>query len=161
MEEPEQRLLRSVEEFWRTLREAGPALVRDTECSRSTATLVRILATRTRLGRSTQVSDVAHALRVDMSVASRQVSQLVEDGLVERTVDTEDRRARALRLTPLGLDRADAVEARLLERTLELFADWSPVEVAEATDLLQRLTTTLDRAAHPDPEPALTQPALT
>lgn len=152
MSKPEQELLRSVEGLWRTLREAGPALVRDTECSRSTATLVRILATRARLGRPTQVSDVAHALRVDMSVASRQVSQLVDDGLVERTVDAEDRRARTLRLTPLGVRRAEAVEALLLERTLELFAAWTPDEVADATALLQRLTTTFDRASHPDPD---------
>jgi DNA-binding MarR family transcriptional regulator len=150
VENLEQELLRSVEAFWRTLREAGPALVRDTACSRSTAALVRLLATRARLGLPTQVSDVAHALRVDTSVASRQVSQLVDEGLVERTVDADDRRARTLRLTPRGADRADAVEARLLERTRELFEDWSPGDVAGATTTLQRLAATLDRAAHPD-----------
>jgi MarR family transcriptional regulator for hemolysin len=157
VDKPEQQLLRSVEAFWRTLREAGPALVRDTECSRSTAALVRLLATRARSGHPTQVSDVAHALRVDMSVASRQVSQLVDEGLVERTVDAEDRRARTLRLTPRGVDRAQAVEVRLLERTAELFEDWSPADIAGATTTLQRLAATLDRAAHPDlaREPAL------
>lgn len=143
---PELHMLRAVEELWRTLREAGSHLVRDVECSRSTATLIRLLATRTRAGSATQVGDVAHALRVDTSVASRQVSQLVDEGLVARTVDSDDRRARSLRLTPAGLERADVIEAALLRSTVGLFADWSPQDVTAAVDTIRRLTTTFDRA---------------
>ncbi len=150
---PEAAMLRSVEAFWRTLREASTLLVRDTECSRATASLVRLLATRTETGRVTQVSDVAHALRVDTSVASRQVSQLVDDGLAERTVGPDDRRARSLRLTPAGMARAEAVEAAMLRSTAELFSDWTPQEMTAAVQVLDRLTATFGRAPDDRPPP--------
>ncbi|CAM5783978.1 MarR family winged helix-turn-helix transcriptional regulator [Cellulomonas persica] len=146
---PEVAVLRAVETFWRALREASTVMVRDTECSRSTASLVRVLATRTRAGRVTQVGDVAHALRVDTSVASRQVSQLVDEGLVERTVGSDDRRARSLRLTPAGLERAEAIEAALLRTTADLFADWPAQDVAAAAATLGRLSATFDRVHAP------------
>jgi len=151
---PELAMLRAVEGFSRTLREAGAALVRDAECSRATATLVRMLAVRTRSGLPTQVGDVAHALRVDMSVASRQVSQLVDDGLVERTVDSDDRRARTLRLTAAGLERADAIDKALITATADLLSDWTPQDVAAAIELIVRLTATFDRATVPAHERA-------
>jgi len=146
---PEQDLLRQLEVFWRTLREAAGLLVRDAECSRSTATLVRVLAERDRAGRSTQVGDVAQVMRVDTSVASRHVSQLVEEGLVERTVGTGDKRARALRLTPLGRERSREIDAALVRRTGEIFAGWDPQDVADAAATLHRLSRTIDEASAP------------
>lgn len=143
---PEVAMLRAVETLWRTLREASTVMVRGAECSRSTASLVRVLATRTRAGHPTQVGDVAHALRVDTSVASRQVSQLVDEGLVERTVGSDDRRARSLRLTPAGLERAEAIEAAMLRTMADLFADWPEQDVTAAAETLGRLSATFDRA---------------
>ena len=97
-ETPPQPLLRSVEAFSRALRESSLGVAREIGCSKGTLAIVRILQRRGTL----QVSDIAHALRVDISVASRQVSQLVDDGLVERTVDDGDRRVRTIRLSPAG-----------------------------------------------------------
>lgn len=149
---PELAMLRAAETFWRTLRDASGPLIRGADCSRVAATLIRMLAARAREGRPTQVGDVAHVLRVDTSVASRQVSQLVDEGLVERQVDTDDRRARTLHLTPAGVARAHEIEARLARHTAELFADWSPDDVRVATDVLVRLSATFDRAGLPQAE---------
>ena len=142
-ETPPQTLLRSVEAFSRTLRESSLGVARDIGCSKGTLAIVRILQRRGTL----QVSDIAHALRVDISVASRQVSQLVDDGLVERTVDDGDRRVRTIRLSPAGRALAVEIAAVLERRAHEVFADWSSEELADAAATLDRLTTTLaDRA---------------
>ena len=141
-----QALLRSVEAFSRTLRESSLGLARDIGCSKGTLAIVRILERRGTL----QVGDIAHALRVDISVASRQVSQLVDDGLVERAVDDGDRRVRTVRLSAAGRSLADEIGATLDRRAHEVFAEWSPQDVDAARGALDRLTTTLSRLAPAD-----------
>ena len=96
------------------------------------------------------MSDIAHTLRVDISVASRQVSQLVDDGLVERAVDDGDRRVRTIRLSPAGRSLAVEIAAVLDRRAGEVFADWTNDELATATTTLDRL----DRHRHAEPVPA-------
>src|SRR4051812_25024861 len=49
-----------------------------------------------------RVSDVARRLRVDLSVASRQVAALTAAGYVRRQPDPEDRRAQLVSLTEAG-----------------------------------------------------------
>ncbi|MET0788015.1 MAG: MarR family transcriptional regulator [Cellulomonas sp.] len=143
---PTQALLRSVEAFSRTLRESSLGLARDIGCSRGTLAIVRILERRGTL----QVGDIAHVLRVDISVASRQVSQLVDDGLVERAVDDGDRRVRTVRLTPAGRSLSAEIGAALDRRAHEVFAEWSPQDVDAARVALDRLTTTISRLAPAD-----------
>ncbi|GEL96856.1 MarR family winged helix-turn-helix transcriptional regulator [Cellulomonas terrae] len=144
-EAPPQQLLRSVEAFSRALRESSLGIARDVGCSRGTFATVRILE---RLG-TLQVSDIAHALRVDVSVASRQVSQLVDDGLVERAVDHGDRRVRTVRLSPAGRSLALEIGAVLDRRAAEVFADWSAADLAAATATLDHLTRTVTRLPGP------------
>jgi len=144
-EAPPQLLLRSVEAFTRALRETSLGAAREVGCSRGTFSIVRILERRGTL----QVSDIAHALRVDISVASRQVSQLVDDGLVERAVDLGDRRVRTIRLSPAGRSLAVEIAGVLDRRTADVFADWSSDELATATTTLDRLTSTVIRHTEP------------
>lgn len=144
-EAPSQLLLRSVEAFSRALRESSLGIAREVGCSKGTFVIVRILERRGTL----QVSDLAHALRVDISVASRQVSQLVDDGLVERAVDHGDRRVRTVRLSPAGRSLALEIGAVLDRRAAEVFADWSTDDLAAATVTLDRLTGTVTRLADP------------
>lgn len=151
-----QQLLRSVEAFSRALRESSLGIARDAGCSRGTLATVRILERRGTL----QVSDLAHALRVDISVASRQVSQLVDDGLVERAVDHGDRRVRTVRLSPAGRSLALEIAAVLDRRAGEVFADWSADDLAAATTTLERLTATVTRLTGPT-EPAAADRELT
>jgi len=62
------------------------------------------------------VNEIADLLEVNQSNASRHASRLTELGLVAREQAPHDGRAVALRLTPTGRDRVDAVrEARLDE----------------------------------------------
>jgi DNA-binding MarR family transcriptional regulator len=89
------------------------------------------------------LTDIAAHLRVDLSVASRQVSTLADAGHVVRTVDAEDRRVRTVELTEAG--RALAAEAaeqytNLIDRA---FAAWSAEDLAEATRTLNRLVDTI------------------
>ncbi|KQS99377.1 MarR family winged helix-turn-helix transcriptional regulator [Cellulomonas sp. Leaf395] len=142
-----QQLLRSVEAFTRALRETSLGAAREVGCSRGAFAIVRILERRGTL----QVSDIAHALRVDISVASRQVSQLVDCGLVERAVDDGDRRVRTIRLSPAGRSLAVEIAAVLDRRAGEVFADWTNDELATATTTLDRLTSTVIRHAEPVP----------
>src|SRR4051812_17678798 len=125
-ETPPQALLRSVEAFSRALRESSVGLARALGCTKGTLAIVRILQRRGTL----QVSDIAHALRVDVSVASRQVSQLVEEGLVERAVDDDDRRVRTVRLSPAGRSLAAEIGAALDRRAHDVFGDWSTDDLA-------------------------------
>src|SRR5215217_2849960 len=50
-----------------------------------------------------RVRDVAEALQVDVSVASRQIAALVAAGYIRREADAEDRRAQRVSLTDAGL----------------------------------------------------------
>ena len=152
---PSQTLLRSIETFSRALRESAVGLSRDLGCSRGTLSIVRILARHGTL----QVGDIAHLLRVDISVASRQVSQLVDDGLVERAVDDGDRRVRTVRLSPAGRAASAEIREQLDTRTQEIFRDWSPADVASATTALDRLAATLTGPLDA-PAPARAGPAL-
>ena len=85
-----------------------------------------------------QLGDVAAKLRVDLSVASRQVSHLVDAGLVRRTVDDDDRRARTVELTEAG--RALLVRAyeHIDVLAATTFADWGDEELVEATRHIAR-----------------------
>lgn len=149
----QQRLLRSIESFSRALRESAVALSRDLGCTRGTLAIIRILEARG----SVQVGEIAHLMRVDISVASRQVSQLVDEGLVERAVDDEDRRVRTVRLSPAGRALADDVREQLDTHLEEIFGDWSPAEFTATTDALDRLAATLTTPLrHDAPGPVLT-----
>ncbi|MGY4645386.1 MarR family winged helix-turn-helix transcriptional regulator [Cellulomonas sp. URHB0016] len=142
-----QELLRSVERFARSVREASYLVSRQLPCSRGSVPVVRMLDRRGTM----QVGDIADVLHVDISVASRQVSNLVAEGYVERTVDDGDRRVRTLRLTPAGKALAAQMRAALDRRTAEILTDWDAADVAACTDALDRLTASVDastRAHH-------------
>lgn len=132
-------LLRSMETLTRTLREAGAGLARDVDCSRATLAIIRALDARGPL----PVNEIAQVLRVDISVASRQVSLMADEGYVERLVDPADRRVRTIALSENGHARTREIEAALEARTREIFADWGTDEIDEAITVLHRLAGTV------------------
>ena len=67
-------------------------------------------------GGSSGVSDIGDQLGVTNAAASQAVDRLVQLGLIERTEDPEDRRAKRLALTPKG--RA------LIEKGIEARSKW-------------------------------------
>ena len=67
----------------------------------------RALAVIRRTG-ACAMNELAHLSSVDRTTLTRTVDQLVEDGLVERTVSSADRRVVHLSLTPAGLKLSEA-----------------------------------------------------
>ncbi len=81
-------------------------------------------------GGISSVSDIGEHARVTSAAASQTVDQLVQLGLIERTEDPNDRRAKQLTLTPKG--RAlikNVIEAR--SKWIESLANSLPPEQQE------------------------------
>ncbi len=137
------RILCAMERMGRLQREIAHGVARETEGTRAMLSIARLLDQAGEAG----VGDIAEKLRVDMSVASRQVSELVDAGLVERTVADCDRRARSLRLTPEGRTYAERIRAVLSRRTDEVFADWSAEDLAAAARVFERMVESTARVS--------------
>lgn len=82
---PYRALVTGIEALARVQREIGTLLARELDTPRASLTVVRSLA---REGEMT-VGDLSTHLRVDLSVASRQISAAAEAGLVERTASDD------------------------------------------------------------------------
>jgi DNA-binding MarR family transcriptional regulator len=128
-------ILTALEELGRAHREAAGKLAHRLGWPRAGIGVIRLLA----LCGPVQITDVAAKLRVDVSVASRQVSQLVDAGYVQRTVDEGDRRVRLLELTGAGRTLVDQVKDEFSEVFAKVFVDWSAQDVAEAAFHIRRV----------------------
>lgn len=128
-------ILTALEELGRAQREAAGKLAHRLGWPRAGIGVIRLLA----LCGPVQITDVAAKLRVDVSVASRQVSQLVDAGYVQRTVDESDRRVRLLELTVAGRTLVDQVKDEFSEVFAKVFVDWSDQDVAEAAFHIRRV----------------------
>lgn len=85
-------------------------------------------------------SALAEAACVDPSTVSRQVSELVSAGLVDRRPDPEDGRAVLLAATDAGRTLYAAKRDRRVAIAQRIVEGWSPSDVAQLTELLGRLT---------------------
>jgi len=135
-----QSLMRSLEAFTRAMREASADLARRADCSRATLAIFHALDRRGPL----PVGDIAQVLRVDISVASRQVSCMVDEGYVVRQIDNDDRRVRTIALSDAGRARAREIDATADGFMRDVFAGWQPGAMATAGDVLDRLVASLD-----------------
>jgi DNA-binding MarR family transcriptional regulator len=93
-----------------------------------------------------RTTELATCLHADTSTISRQVTNLVEAGLVERTTDPEDRRATILVATAAGQAVFAAMKNdrdRLLSQVL---AGWSEPDVRALVKLLSRFNDDFDGA---------------
>ena len=93
-----------------------------------------------------RMSELADALRVDASTATRTVGRLVKAGLVERVADRNDARAVRVQVTADGATVQAAIAERrrvLFDRILEGF---STRERGQLADLLERLVAGVDAA---------------
>ena len=79
-------------------------------------------------GDANRVSDIADALRIDLSVASRQVAVLEAAGWVTRTADPADGRARVLEATESGRAVLADTLARMADAYTGVLAGWSEEE---------------------------------
>lgn len=86
-----------------------------------------------------RVSELSAALQLDKSTVSRQVDAAARVGLVERTVDPTDARARLVALTPAGRSQLAALEAAQRTRWERALSSWSREDIVQLTTLLARL----------------------
>jgi len=92
-----------------------------------------------------RASVAADELHLDKGAVSRQVTQLLALGLVERTPDPEDGRAQLLTSSPEGTRRlAEIVEHRRTWLS-ERLHDWDDADLDDLVSSLTRYNATLDQ----------------
>ncbi len=102
---------------------------------------------------STNVSDLGEGLGISIAAASQMLERLVQQGLVVRVEDPQDRRSKQLALTEKGRRIVQASVHARLEWLADMVADLSDREreqVATALRVMTERTRELDR----QPEPA-------
>jgi DNA-binding MarR family transcriptional regulator len=90
-----------------------------------------------------RVSDLAAKVELDASTVSRQIKQLEDKGLVERTADPADGRASLVRLTSQGEDTMHAAFQRRFQRIKDALAPWSETDRHHLMIMLNRLASDL------------------
>lgn len=85
-----------------------------------------------RLGEGVRQVTVAQACGLESPSLVRLLDQLCKAGLVQRTEDPTDRRAKALSLTDEGRALANAIEAELIRLRRDIFNNVDPADL-EAT----------------------------
>lgn len=138
-EAPAVALITALQSLSRAQREAAARIAHELDWPRAGVAVVHLLA---KCGPAS-LSDIAARQRVDLSVASRQVSTLADAGYVVRTVDDEDRRVRTVELTESGWALAAEASEQYTKLIDQAFAAWSPEDLAEATRTLDRLVDTI------------------
>ena len=106
----------------------------------STYLLLAHVAEAGPLRASALVSDTG----TDKGAISRQVTLLVDLGLVAGTRDPDDGRATLLAVTPDGRERLDRVGRERSERFDERLGDWSDADLADFVDRLSRYNAALE-----------------
>lgn len=91
-----------------------------------------------------RVQDVARMTWTSVSAASRTVDALVQDGMVDRRPDPEDRRATILTLTPGGQRRVDEVHTWRTEWMSNVVAALGPDRTTCLIDGLTQFGIQLD-----------------
>ncbi|MFV0461017.1 MAG: MarR family winged helix-turn-helix transcriptional regulator [Actinomycetales bacterium] len=84
-------------------------------------------------------SALAELACLDPSTVSRQVDQLVKNGLVRRTADPDDGRATLLEATDQGRSELSAYGQRIGDLLAAVLQDWTPDQVETLTVSLRRL----------------------
>ena len=85
-----------------------------------------------------RVGELAQSLGTDPSTVSRQVTALVDAGLVERRAHPDDGRAHLLAATESGTHRCVAGRRRRIEVVETVLADWPTEDQRRLADLLGR-----------------------
>jgi DNA-binding MarR family transcriptional regulator len=100
-------------------------------------------------GEAVRVSDIAEQLRIDLSVASRQVAVLEASGWVTRTTDPADGRARTLATTEAGRAVLTDTLARMADAYTGVLEGWSDDELDALQTVLARLRRDFARVSEP------------
>jgi DNA-binding MarR family transcriptional regulator len=85
-----------------------------------------------------RLSELAQYLGLDVSTVSRQVQQLEQRGLVERSPDPLDRRAALLDLSEQGRETTSRMRDAWCETVADVVKSWKPADIARFGSLLDR-----------------------
>jgi DNA-binding MarR family transcriptional regulator len=91
-----------------------------------------------------RMSELADALRVDPSTATRAVQRLVKDGLAERRADLDDGRVVMVSITEKGRLQHQDIDRRRGRVIRRLMGAFTPQERADFAELLSRFVKQLD-----------------
>lgn len=94
---------------------------------------------------SWRMGDLADALRVDPSTATRAVERLTRIQLAERRPDPDDKRVVLVRATEAGRRRHDEASGRWKHVMHEMLGEFDAAEREELARYLERMVTALDR----------------
>jgi DNA-binding MarR family transcriptional regulator len=95
-------------------------------------------------GRPVTVKDVAAALELEHSTASRLLTETEAEGLVVRSTDPTDRRRTVAALTSTGqavVEQSSAIRAWAIDTML---SEWSSQDLAAFTELVERFSATIE-----------------
>jgi DNA-binding MarR family transcriptional regulator len=114
-------------------------------------------------GAPLRVSAVADSIHSDVSTVSRQVSHLVQHGLLEKIGDPDDGRAQLLSLSPTGREVIDKLVRGRGQWFGQLLASWSDEDVRAFDAYLTRFGDDLEafKARVDAPNPTVTLPSST
>jgi DNA-binding MarR family transcriptional regulator len=93
---------------------------------------------------SWRMSDLADALRVDPSTATRAVQRLVRSGLAIRSPGEDDGRVVMVTITPAGTLRHAEVAERRGQVMAHLLGEYTPNERVQLADMLERFIASVD-----------------
>ncbi|WP_424446888.1 MarR family winged helix-turn-helix transcriptional regulator [Paucimonas lemoignei] len=125
----------------RSYKSAADKFAAGYELSQATVWPVIMIA---RLGGCVRPGQLADALGLEPSSIVRLIDHLVDAGLVKRSEDASDRRARALRLTSEGKRRAVQLEKALVIFRRELFQGMPESDVKACLRVLHSLGAAVD-----------------
>jgi DNA-binding MarR family transcriptional regulator len=91
-----------------------------------------------------RMSDLASAMRVDASTATRTVARLADAGLACRVEGKDDRRVVIVQATAKGRRRQADMVAAATDTLTEILAAFDPDEVRTLGRLMERLAVSLD-----------------
>ena len=96
------------------------------------------------LGDGTRQKDLAASVSIEGPSLVRLLDTLVAKGLIERSEDGTDRRAKLLRLTPDGRQVVARIREILTSVENELLSPFDDDEIAQVAAFMQRLETTVN-----------------
>jgi DNA-binding MarR family transcriptional regulator len=99
-----------------------------------------------------RMSELADALRVDPSTATRAVQRLVRAGLASRGPSDDDGRVVVVAITPSGAARHAEVATRRARLMAHLLGRYTPAEREQLAEMLERFVAAVDDYVQPTPQ---------
>jgi DNA-binding MarR family transcriptional regulator len=93
------------------------------------------------------MGDLAEALRVDPSTATRAIQRLEKLELAERTTLASDGRVVTVAVTSAGRARHNIITERRLKVMIKILSDFAPEDQAKLAQLLTQFVTSVDDVA--------------